>query len=312
VLTLFAASGHEDLVLDLIKAGADVNQVHAGILSSPLAHALKGDHVPTARALLAAGAHLDADDANGPVLRMLAASCSPKALSFILSRPTPPSPDHANAALLLASGVKGCPHTAAIITSLLAVGATASAVADQRSALMRAAESGSADAFQVLMQAGANLSSTSADGANVFVIALMERNEAVLRLLRPHVTAAMANPRSDSGQPALVAVASEGDADTLLALLSHGARASDAGEDGVTVAHALAAAGAAEALEKVLEYVKEGSGGTCTPGTASAGTGKPSCVDEIRSMVAARELQHGGWRPAALPFSRHSSFQSQA
>jgi hypothetical protein len=292
--TLVTASGHEDLVHDLIKAGANVNHAQAGVLSSPLAHALKGDHMSTARALLAAGAHIDVEEFNGPVLNMIAASCAPLALTFILSHPSPPSSDHASTALLIAASVKGCTHTAAIVTSLLAAGASASAVGEfQRSALMRAAESGSSEAFQVLMRAGADVSATSADGANAFVIALMEKNEAVLQLLRPHVTAAMANPRSVAGQPALVAVASEGDLDAMLALMSHGARVSDVGEDGVSVAHALAASCAAGALEKVIEYIKEGSGGTCTLGGNSSGTGTYSCADEIKSMVNAREQQHG-------------------
>jgi hypothetical protein len=148
----------------------------------------------------------------------------------------------------------------------------------------------------VLLQAGASISTTSADGANAFVVALMEQNEEALALLRPRITAATANPRSDAGQPALVAVASEGDAGVLLQLISHGARVSDVGPDGVSVAHALAAAGAAQALHAVVEYVKGGAGGWCAVGSEVVDADKVSCASEVLSMVTAREQQHGEWR----------------
>jgi hypothetical protein len=291
-------------VLDLIKAGANVNEAQAGAHSTPLVHALKGDHMPVVHALLAAGARLDVGDANDPVLHMVAATCSPQALSFVLSRISQPTTAHANAALLLATGVKNCLHSTAITTSLLAAGASASAVGeDGHSALMRAAAARGSGAFQVLLLAGANLSTTSADGANAFVVALMERNEDALQLLRPHVTAAMANPRSDVGQPALVAVATEGDADSLLALISHGARLSDVGPDGMTVAHALAAACAAESLKKVIDFVKGGAGGTCAVGDEFIDSRKFSCAGEILSMVSGHEQQHGGRLPTLTSYS---------
>jgi ankyrin repeat protein len=157
------ASGHKDLVLDLIKSGANVNEAQAGVLSSPLAHALKADHMPVAHALLAAGAHLpsSSSSSSAPVLHMLAASCSPQALKYILSTPSNPSASHVDAALLVAAGVKGCQHSATIISSLLAVGANASAVGDNgHSALMRAAVSNDDAAFRVLLQAGADLRCT--------------------------------------------------------------------------------------------------------------------------------------------------------
>ena len=134
------------------------------MLSSPLAHALKADHMPVAHALLAAGAHLpssSSSSSSAPVLHMLAASCSPQALKYILSTPSNPSASHVDAALLVAAGVKGCQHSATIISSLLAVGANASAVGDNgHSALMRAAASNDDAAFRVLLQAGADLRCT--------------------------------------------------------------------------------------------------------------------------------------------------------
>jgi hypothetical protein len=251
--------------------------------------------MPVVHALLAAGALLDIGDADDLVLRMVAATCSPQALSFVLSRMSHLTTAHANAALLLAAGVKSCSHSATITTSLLAAGANASAVGeDGHSALMRAAAARGSGAFHVLMLAGADLSTTSADGANAFVVALMERNEDALQLLRPYVTAAMANPRSDVGQPALVAVAAEGDVDSLLALISHGARVSDVGPDGMTAAHALAAAGAAKSLETLIDYVKGGAGGTCALSDEFIDSRKVSCNGEIRSMVMGHEQQHGG------------------
>jgi hypothetical protein len=144
---------------------------------------------------------------------------------------------------------------------------------------------------------------TSPDGANAFVIALMEKNEGAQRLLLPHVDAAMANPRSDAGQPALVAVATEGDADALLALISHGARVSDVGQDGITVAHALAAAAAAGALQQVLQFVKGGAGGTCNVDSGSISSGAWRCADEIVSMVTGREQQHGRCSKNIIPLS---------
>ena len=135
----------------------------------------------------------------------------------------------------------------------------------------------------------------------------------------------MANPRSDAGQPALVAVASEGDADMLLTLMAHGARVSEAGQDGVTVAHALAAAGAAGAMERVMEWVKGGAGGSCTPGDDSAATGTETtgteaagrtCAQELRAMVKGRERQNGWSRCVALHHTlkvvtRHTSHATQ-
>ena len=280
-----------------------------------MAHALKGDHMPAAHALLSAGARLPPDDATAPVLRMLAAACSPHALKYILSGPSHPSSSLADAALLVAAGIKGCPHTASIVSSLLAIGANASAVGDNgHSALMRAAASNDDSAFRVLMQAGADVHCTSPDGANAFVVALMEKNEAAQRLLLPHVDAAMANPRSDAGQPALVAVATEGDADTLLALISHGARVSDVGQDGITVAHALAAAAAAGALQQVLQFVNGGAGGTCSVDSGITSSGTRMCADEIVSMVTGREQQHGRCSNSIMPLSPPSrvAFRSDA
>ena len=132
----------------------------------------------------------------------------------------------------------------------------------------------------------------------------MEKNEAALQLLLPHVDPAMANPRSDAGQPALVAVATEGDIDTLLALLSHGAHVSDVGWDGITVAHALAAAAAAGALEQVLQFVKAGAGGSCNVDSGISGkSGAWMCADEIVSMVTGREQQHGRCSKSIIPLS---------
>jgi ankyrin repeat protein len=230
---------------------------------------------------------------------MLAGACAPEALSFVLALSPPPSAAQTNAALLLASGVRGCSQSAAVVTSLLAAGASANAIDDDGySALMRSAGAGDREVFHILIQAGADPSITSADGANAFVIALVERNQAALQLLRPHITAAMANPRSVTGQPALVAVAMQSDLDSLLELISHGALVSDVGEDGVTVAHALLAVGAADTLEKVLEFIKNGAGGKCAINDGFSETGSVSmlrsCASEIMSIVTGSEKLHGG------------------
>ncbi len=136
-LTAAAANGQRDVMLALLRAGANPNLGVAEGQSSPLHQLAVAGDVPALRVLIAAGANLEHRDAEGL---------------------TP-----------VAVAVRG--GSLPTINALIQAGANVNAVMDGRSLLMQAVELNSLLMAQILIRAGADVNFHSQAGLTALTIA---------------------------------------------------------------------------------------------------------------------------------------------
>ncbi len=214
-LALAAANGNADVAGTLLEAGADPDAAsEAGV--TPLMQAARTGRIETVRALLEFGADVNANErTRGQTALMWAVSQQHADVVEVLLRYG--ADVHArtstrNRIVMLDRGTREGVQTSKAIGDPLDVGGSR--------ALLFAARVGDPDSARLLLAAGADVNSASADGHSALVVAAFGGHERVVRLLLE----AGADPNAAGGGfTSLHAAALSGNLQVVNTLLDHGA-----------------------------------------------------------------------------------------
>ena len=166
-LTSAAADGKQELVAELLAAGADPNQIFADDRYA-LADAAAEGHLHIVEQLLAAGAEVNGPTHPEATPLAAAAECGQAAVAlYLLERGADPDPEDWRGTPLVLAAATGC---AKLVRALVSRGANVNyAIPDNgTTALIFAAAEGDKEAVAVLLECGADAMLIDSDGASAW------------------------------------------------------------------------------------------------------------------------------------------------